>query len=468
VKLRTKLTAILVFLVVSMATIFYLIAHSYFLSLFGQYVEIAEHGEAEQWARSLGFYYSTHHDSWSGVESYADALRTQSDLAHPHNYVEEVTIFAPDGRVLTSVGHRDVSGASRDHLDDDDGLSSGMRSDIVINGRLVGRVVVEDTGSDSLHDAQIRVLRSMDVATIGGGLTTTLMALFLGLLFASRLTRPLGVLMRGIERVGRGDVGVRVPALTKDELGRVAAQFNQMAERLEQTEAARRRLVADVAHELRTPLTVMEGQLELIQQGIVAPDEQTLLPILDEVMRLTRLVDDLHQLSLADGGVLPLHRQWTDMVALVRRIVDNFIFEAEERRVRLSFSTSAEHISAFVDAHRCTQIMVNLLGNAMRYTPAGGSIDVHLVRLSTTVRCTVTDDGPGIPADQLAHVFDRFYRGETSRSRETGGMGLGLSIAREFANAHGGTLTASNHSTRGAVFTLTLPLGDTEATTAHS
>ncbi|MFX4303334.1 sensor histidine kinase [Alicyclobacillus tolerans] len=456
-KLRSKISGLLGILVLFMATVFYLISHVFIIPLFSEYVRAAEHGEAEQWARSLAYYYTSHGNSWGGVGQFAEGVLMQSDIAHPNNYVEKVAVYTPEGKPITSVVRE---GDHSEHMDSDDAElidANGMVADIWVGNKPVGQVRVVDAGADSLQDVQMRVLRLMDMATLGGGLAAAVFALLLGFVFASRLTKPLQSLVQGIARIGRGESGVRVVIASHDEIGHVAEQLNYMAEKLEQLEAARKRLVADVAHELRTPLTVMEGQLELIQQGVIQPSDQTLLPILDEVMRLSRLVDDLHQLNLADGGVLKLNCTEADLVAILRRIMDNFLYEAAEEQVRLRLTTSANELVTYMDASRITQVFVNLLGNALRHCPPGGAVDVQVLETPQNIVCIVTDDGPGIPSVDLPHIFDRFYRGDESRSRESGGMGLGLAIAREFVQAHGGTLLAANHPSRGAQFTMTLP-----------
>jgi two-component system, OmpR family, sensor histidine kinase BaeS len=322
----------------------------------------------------------------------------------------------------------------------------------------VGAVAISDRVARGSPVEQ-NVLHSMTIAAVWGTIITSLLALIVGAWLARIFTNPLRSMIATMRRIQDGDLQARIHIKSKDEFGEVAATFNEMTDRLWRTEEARRHLVADVAHELRTPLTIMQGQLELIQQGVKPAEPATLLPIQDEVMRLTRLVQDLHQLSLAEVGNLPLNKAPTDVVELVERVVDNFQIEAEERQIQLLFESAVEHTAILqIDPDRMTQVFVNLLGNALRYTPSGGRVVVRVERADKDIRVSVADSGPGIDEAHLPHIFNRFYRVEGDRSRGSGGTGLGLAIAKEFVEAHHGRIDVSSVVGRGTVFDVWLPL----------
>ncbi|WP_168121265.1 HAMP domain-containing sensor histidine kinase [Paenibacillus sp. HB172176] len=286
--------------------------------------------------------------------------------------------------------------------------------------------------------------------------------LFFSLWISGVLTRPLRKLIAAIERVTQGDLEVSVPVQSKDEYGRVLQTFNDMTLRLREAEDARRRLMADFAHEFRTPLSIMQLKLENYQQaGHHVPPE--MLRIHDEVIRLSLLVDDLHLLSLAEAGRLSLERKPLDLTAHLERIVEDVKYEAEENGLDIRLSTIVRRVTVMVDARRMTQVFINLLTNAIRYTPAGGKISVvmedKIVDGNTVyARISVIDTGIGIPAEELAHLFDRFYRVEKSRSRHTSGSGLGLSIANEFVKAHGGFIRVASEPGQGTTFAVYLPM----------
>lgn len=290
-------------------------------------------------------------------------------------------------------------------------------------------------------------------ALVGGGL-----ALILALFLAYRLLAPIQQLTRAAGKLSQGDLGQRVPVQGKDELARLGQTFNSMAEGLQRAGENRRAMTADIAHELRNPLAVQRANLEALQDGVYPLTPEQLQPVLDQNLSLTRLVDDLRALAMAEGGQLTLERIPTDLSELAGRLVERTSAQAEAAGVRLNLAAAPNLPKADIDPGRVEQIITNLLSNALRYTPQGGQIDLTLRQQGSLLELNIHDSGPGIPAEALPHIFERFYRADRARSRAEGGSGLGLAIARQFAEAHGGTLTAANHPQGGAVFTLKLPL----------
>ncbi|MDR6880475.1 MULTISPECIES: cell wall metabolism sensor histidine kinase WalK [Bacillales] len=289
--------------------------------------------------------------------------------------------------------------------------------------------------------------------------------LFFNFWISGVLTLPLKKLIAAIERVAQGDLNVKVPIDTKDEYGKVARTFNDMTFRLHEAEEARRRLVADVAHELRTPLSIMQLKLENAQQAGPYIPSETLLRLHDEVIRLSLLVEDLHVLSLAEAGRLTLDRKPLDLTDRLEQIVDDVKMEAEENGLAICLSSSTRPVIVMVDVRRITQVFINLLTNAIRYTPEGGKISVviedNVMDQNAVYACvSIMDTGIGIPAEELPHLFDRFYRVEKARSRHTGGTGLGLSIVHQFVRAHGGFIRVASQHDAGTTFIVYLPKGN--------
>ncbi|MEU9443621.1 HAMP domain-containing sensor histidine kinase [Streptomyces sp. NPDC048304] len=273
-------------------------------------------------------------------------------------------------------------------------------------------------------------------------------------LVATRLVRPLRALT---EAAGAPpDLHVRVPVTTRDETGILAEAFNDLTERRARLEAQRKAMVSDIAHELRSPLTNIRGWLEVVRDGVVEPDPALLDSLHEEALVLQRIIDDLQDLAAADAGTLRLHREplragdLLDQVAAAHRIA------AGAAGVALRAEADA---GAWLDADpvRMRQALGNLVSNALRHTPADGTVALAARRAGADVVLTVTDTGTGIAPEDLPHVFDRFWRAEKSRSRRTGGSGLGLPIVRHLVAAHGGTAEAASESGSGAVFTLRLP-----------
>ena len=265
--------------------------------------------------------------------------------------------------------------------------------------------------------------------------------------FLRRLSRPLDDLLAASNHVAEGDYSVRVEESGPREVRSMARAFNSMAERLQTTDRQRRDMLADVTHELRTPLTVIRGEVEGMLDGVYPADETRLKSILDETQILSRLVDDLRTLALAQAGALQLKREPVSPAALVREAAASFRSAAEAKGVQIEVEAE-ESPAVEVDPARMHEVLHNLLSNALRYTPNGGVIQV--ASRGTTI--SVTDSGPGIPPETLPHVFDRFYK-----SSDSGGMGLGLSIAKYIVEAHGGTIRAENAPSGGTRISLMLP-----------
>jgi signal transduction histidine kinase len=272
-----------------------------------------------------------------------------------------------------------------------------------------------------------------------------------------RLAAPIGDVMDAADRVAGGDYGARVQARGPDEVRRLARSFNQMVERLEAHEAQRRGLLADVAHELRTPLSVIRGNVEGMLDGLYPADEAHLAPVLEETAVMARLLDDLQTLSTAEAGVLRLHRERVDPAALVQDAVTAFKARADAAGVTLE-SRAADGVppDLDVDPVRIGEVLANLLANAVRHTPRGGSVSAVVEPAAAGVAFTVADTGSGIDPADLPHVFDRFVK-----SADSGGVGLGLAIARSLVQAHGGTITADSQPGRGTTMRFTLPLAPT-------
>ena len=277
-----------------------------------------------------------------------------------------------------------------------------------------------------------------------GGLVAATVAMLLGWALATRLVRRLQQMMALAERIAEGDYGRRVESLGHDEIGRLADSLNRMAASLQRIEELRRDLVANVAHELRTPLTTLRGYLEALDDGVTPPSRETLGMLHEEVLRLVRLVDDLHQLSQFDARVSGLRRSTVDLRAIVGRLVAVYGPEFTRRGLSIRELFDARLPPVEADADLVAQALRNLLDNAMRYSFPGSMVMVSTRVENGAVRLAVSNTGEGIPPVDLPRIFERFYRGEKSRSRATGGAGIGLAIVKEIAQAHGGEVGASS------------------------
>jgi signal transduction histidine kinase len=267
-----------------------------------------------------------------------------------------------------------------------------------------------------------------------------------------RMTQPMNNLVDAAQRIEAGDYSAHVPEWGSRDLRSVARAFNSMSARLQAIDEQRRGFLADVTHELRTPLTVIRGQAEGIADGLYPGDATHLAPILDATKTLERLVEDLRTLVLTDAGNLVLNKERTDLGPLVHDAVESFRSQAESAGVTLTAETAGDLPAVEVDPSRIRQVVGNLVSNAIRHTPAGGSVKVGLSGAGGRVTITVGDTGEGIPPDLRPHVFERFVKGPSST-----GSGLGLAIAHDIVEAHGGALEIEPSTGPGTTLKLTLP-----------
>ena len=283
------------------------------------------------------------------------------------------------------------------------------------------------------------------------------LAFWLGRRAFWNIARPLAEIMAAAESVAEGNFSVRVGKGRRGEFGRLGQSFNQMVAELERADQQRRNLTADVAHELRTPLHIIQGNLEGILDGVYEPTAEHIEATLEETRLLARLVGDLQTLSLAEAGQLPLHKEAVDVAELLADVATSFSGPAEINGVRLQ--VAAENgLVVWGDVGRLDQVLSNLVVNSLRHTPAGGQIGLGATPAGDKIKIVVSDSGAGIPAGDLPYIFDRFWRGDRSRTHQGNGAGLGLAIVRQLVQAHAGTITVDSEVGQGTTFTINLPV----------
>jgi signal transduction histidine kinase len=269
-----------------------------------------------------------------------------------------------------------------------------------------------------------------------------------------RAFMPIEDLTKAAERVAEGDYAGQVQEHGTPEVRAIARAFNDMTERLRQNDQQRRNLLADVTHELRTPLTVIQGNLEGLLEGVYPRNDEHLEAILNETHLMSRLIEDLRTLSLAESGTLKLQKEPTDLAALIEETAESFQVQADQAGVTLTSELAPDLPTLELDAVRMREVLSNLILNALRYTPSGGRIDLAAtLQGGEGVSVSISDTGSGIPPDDLPHIFDRFYKG-----RNSSGSGLGLAIAKNLVALHGGKITASSQVVQGTTVRFTLPL----------
>lgn len=337
-------------------------------------------------------------------------------------------------------------------------VPSVIERPIVVDGLRVGTVRVRplrqsgEAGAAGFLREQVR-----DIVVVAA--VMVLVSILLAFWLARHLLRPVAALRDVTARLARGQLNARAPLLSRDELAELALHVNAMAEALESSEQQRRKMLADVAHELRTPLTVIRGEIEALIDGIRKADPAALQSLHAEVLHLNKLVDDLHQLALADTGEMHFAWQAVDLADLLLPLLERYRARAAGAGIALaSFLPPAPGLTVRGDPGRLTQVVVNLLENSVRYTDAGGRIEVGLAREGQFASLVVDDSAPGVPAGDHGAIFDRLYRVDAARSRERGGSGLGLAICKALVEAHGGSIAASASPLGGLRMVLRLPL----------
>lgn len=287
---------------------------------------------------------------------------------------------------------------------------------------------------------------------VGAGVVTSLY---------SRYGKPLQQIFAAIDAVSEGDLSVRVPADNSPQFSDLIKRFNKMVAELERADQQRRDLTADIAHELRTPLHILQGNLEGMLDGVYPPDPGHLNDALEETQLLGRLVEDLQTLSLAESGQLPMAKTQFQIAELIRDVVAGFSAQAAGAGVEIHLDLQAQDAQVEADYQRLSQVLSNLLSNALRHTPRGGAIFIETQvteREERRLQILVRDTGSGISAEDLRHIFDRFWRGEKSRTRDgQASSGLGLAISRQLVRAHGGAISAQSELGRGSIFEIDLP-----------
>lgn len=408
----------------------------------------------------LAAYYEAH-GGWEGVQSIMPGGMGHGMMRGAPTFI----IADANGRVVATRGAAQNTAAS---------LSSAERANavpIVAGGATVGYVVAQSPGMSEMPMYAQAVLDQINRSLLLAGLLAASLGVGLGLVLARHVSAPLARLSAAARQIAGGDLTGRVPEEGAAEIATLARSFNAMAAALHRAEQNRRSMTADVAHELRTPLSVIQGNLRALLDGVYPLEKAEIATIYDETLVLSRLISDLRELAQAEAGQLSLQQRPTDLTPLLQRSAALFHELAAAQGVTLAVELPDDLPPVLADPDRIGQVLHNLLANALRHTPAGGSITVRAERQnaassmqnegfhpSSFILFEVTDTGAGIAPDDLPHVFERFWRADRSRSRAGGGAGLGLAIARQIVEAHGGQIGARSTPGQGSCFFFTLPV----------
>lgn len=324
------------------------------------------------------------------------------------------------------------------------------------HGTSIGRVVIGYYGPFYFSDADSAYLGALNRILITVGLASLVVALLVGLLMARRISDPITHAITAAQTISRGDYSSRIKeGSTTAELDQLVTAVNQLADNLQRQEELRKRLTGDVAHELRTPLATLQSHIEAFIDGVWQPDRQHFVSCHEEILRMNRLVGDLERLTSLENDPTPLKKEWVDLRQLAGSAIDFFATEAAMKEVQIQLLGGSATVQG--DRDKLSQVIINLLSNALKYVPQGGQINVTLSGSDTIITLEVSDNGPGVPPQHLPYIFERFYRADASRNRGTGGSGIGLAIVKAIVERHGGSVTAQNNRQGGASFLVVLP-----------
>ena len=327
---------------------------------------------------------------------------------------------------------------------------------VTASGKIVGYLVIGQATRGALAPVEQNFLDQLRNTLIVAALLAGGLGIVLGLIISRALTAPLSNLAQAARAFAARDWNRRVQVQGADEIADVAREFNAMADELQRAEALRRNMIADIAHELRTPLAVLQGNLSAMLDEVYPLERSEIATLYDETRLLSRLVDDLRELALADAGRLTVTAQTVNVTETLRAAVSNFAVAADTQNIRIALE-QGEELSARADPDRLAQILRNLIANALRHTPSGGAITLSAQAAERFVRISIADTGEGIASDDLPHVFERFYRADKSRARTSGNTGLGLAIAKAWVEAMGGKIGVESELGSGSHFWFTLP-----------
>jgi len=400
--------------------------------------------------------YHEQNGSWSGVEL---IFLSNDDHMSPgmgmgmgpggpnHSYA--FTLIDPNGYVLIPSGkYRPGDKVSLEDLE--------LGTPITENGNVIG-VLIPTRIPFQVNPRELEFIERTNLILLYGALIGAVIALFLGIFLSRTITRPIRELTKATHAVSQGDLSQQVPVRTKDELGELAKAFNKMSAELSRSVSTRKQMTADIAHELRTPLSLILGHAEAVHDGVLPPTKENFEIIREEATRLEHLVEDLRTLSLADAGELSVSLQTVEPGRLIQEVASLYQYQTQRKNISIETDIQSPLADVEVDPGRITQVLTNIMDNAMRHTPEGGRIILRAQQTSSYVQLSIQDSGPGISDGDVNRIFERFYRADSSRQRDAGGSGLGLAIAKSIVQAHSGQVSAESEPGQGLKITISLP-----------
>jgi signal transduction histidine kinase len=378
--------------------------------------------------------------------------RNNPDGPRFNNMMPQIILADIHGRILINTHPESISTV---RYIDKENLEDG--TEIKAGNKIVGYLFAGTMIGDGLNEREEHFLNQTTMIIISVSIFILLASIVFSYYFSGKLAGPVSSLTKAASRIQSGDFGNRVPVEGRDELADLSESFNKMAESLENNDKWRKQIIADSAHELRTPVSLIQGNLEMILDGVYKPDREHLQNIYDETLVLSRLIKELQQLSSAESGSMTLDIEELDLNILIENVMN--IFRAGEVKGKITLNNSISEILPPVkgDYQKLKQVFANVIANAFRHTPEGGEIEISGGIHSSSILLEIQDTGSGIHEEDLEKIFERFYRTDSSRNRSHGGSGLGLAISREIIKLHNGTIYAESEIEKGTSIFISLP-----------
>lgn len=436
--LRLKLLAsFFLVIAIGVGTIAYIASNSA-INQFDRYVS---RDQAERYQR-LALTFSNYYRYMGSWDEVSDLTEKVSEM-----YSERIVLTDPSGVVLGDTASR---------LNGEEIASDWARKSVTINlgDFAIGKIYIKTQQRSPL---QKTFINSVNKSVLTGGIIAGIVGIVLALLFSRNILKPIRELTEATKKMQEGELDQRVETTSGGEIGKLGESFNELARRLKEQKTLREEMVSDVAHELRNPLSNIQGYLEGLKEGMIDPTKRVFESLHQQSLVLNRLVNDLRDVNRAKAGKLNLDKKQVVLEDIISRETKALKEKAREEEIELNQDLDGPNLLE-ADPERISQVVRNLVDNAITHTPEGGEIKVRTRKSSDEVITTVSDDGSGIPEEDLPYIFDRFYRVDKSRSRGTGGTGLGLTIAKEIVESHGGNIMAKSSEGEGSTFEFALPL----------
>jgi signal transduction histidine kinase len=398
--------------------------------------------------QNLADYYSAN-GSWDGVEN---TILSEAAPPSPENGPPREPFFTladRNGKVI-SAGPGYHPGEQVQQPELDRGIS------IDVDGETVGTLVIGRVPFER-NPREEEFIQRTNILLAYSAIGASLVALLLGIFLSRTLTHPIHELTEATHAVADGELGRQVSVRSKDEMGELAASFNKMSTDLARSTEARKQMTADIAHELRTPLSLILGHAEAVHDGVLPPSKENFEIIREEAQRLEKLVEDLRTLSLADAGELNISKQEVSPQKLLEDLRSTYLHIASQKNVIIQLDVSSELPMLNIDPGRMTQVLTNILENALKHTPEGGQVHLSAQKVGDGIELSVQDSGPGIEGEDANRIFERFYRTDSARHRDDGGSGLGLAIARSIVEMHQGLIRAESKPGQGLKIIIRFP-----------